>query len=249
MSTRTAATGLWQKGSGLSASKIKWFAIVCMLVDHIAWAFVPTFSVLGFVLHAFGRMTAPGMCFFLVEGYVYTHNIKKYLLRLGIFALLSWPCFSYFETGSVLTHNMGMIWSLFFTLLAVYTCDRVQDSALKMLCILGCAAATQLGDWPIFCIVFALVFWYFRGNFRYRAIGFTVGGVLAALMCAWHTPDNFLFTFLMQVCVLLALIPLHFYNGQRGGKAHPALNKWFFYIFYPTHLLLLGLLQHLILGH
>ncbi|WOC33400.1 MULTISPECIES: TraX family protein [Caproicibacterium] len=224
---------------GLSASAIKWFAIACMLIDHIAWAFVPTLSAAGFALHAFGRITAPCMCFFLAEGYHYTHNVRKYLLRLGVFALLSWPCYSYFESGT-LRPETGMIWTLFFSLLAILSYDRIQNTALRVLAIAGCIAATLLGDWPIFGVVFTLVFWIYRGDFKKQALGF----ILSALVCAaFFSQLRSMRLFAMQLCVLLALFPLALYNGRRGGETHPRLNKWAFYIFYPVHLLLLGLLE------
>lgn len=228
---------------GLCASTIKWFAIVCMFFDHVAWAFLPTFSALGFVMHAFGRITAPCMCYFITEGYCHTHSVPKYLCRLGIFALISWPCFSYFEKGT-LSFSMGMIWSLFFALLAICAYDKIDNFLLKLLAVLSCIAATLLGDWPIFCVVFTLVFWIFRGNFKRQAFGF----VLAALAMATYFSrfSSFQF-FVMQLCVLFALIPLALYNGSRGGQSCPQLNKWAFYVFYPAHLLALGILKYVIL--
>ena len=56
-----------------------------MLIDHIAWAFVPTASLLGQVMHVIGRLTGPTMAYMLAEGYHYTRNVKKYAMRLGIF--------------------------------------------------------------------------------------------------------------------------------------------------------------------
>lgn len=230
---------------GLSASTIKWFAIACMFADHVAWAFLPTFSALGFTLHAFGRITAPCMCYFIVEGYSHTHSVQKYLLRLGVFALISWPCFSFYETGT-LTFRMGMIWSLFFALLAVCAFDKISNPVLKLLGVLICAVATQIGDWPIFCVVFTLIFWIFRGSFRAQALVFAGAAVIMAVGFSYRSLHAVPFT-LMQLCVLLALIPLVLYNGRRGGESCPQLNKWAFYVFYPAHLLLLGLIKYIVL--
>ncbi|MCM1330636.1 MAG: conjugal transfer protein TraX [Ruminococcus sp.] len=88
-----------EKG-GLSANALKYIAAAAMLVDHIAWCFVETYSVLGQIMHVVGRLTAPIMCYFIAEGYYYTRNVKKYLLRLGIFAVISWFPFVYMEYGT-----------------------------------------------------------------------------------------------------------------------------------------------------
>ena len=90
------------KVKGLSGTTIKFIAIAAMLIDHIAWAFVPTYSVFGQIMHVIGRITASIMCFFVAEGYYYTKNVKKYVLRLAIFALISHVPFIFFETENSL---------------------------------------------------------------------------------------------------------------------------------------------------
>ena len=69
----------------LDANAIKLIAIIAMTVDHITWAIFPGTQAVWYVfaLHVVGRLTAPIMWFFIAEGYHYTHNIKKYLLRLA----------------------------------------------------------------------------------------------------------------------------------------------------------------------
>ena len=71
----------------LNRNQLKYLVIAAMLIDHIAWAFVPTASLLGQVMHVIGRLTGPTMAYMLAEGYHYTRNVKKYAVRLGIFAV------------------------------------------------------------------------------------------------------------------------------------------------------------------
>lgn len=73
----------------LSRDAIKYIAVFAMLLDHIAWTFLPFGTAVSQVFHSFGRITAPVMCFFISEGYVYTKSKKKYMLRLFVFALIS----------------------------------------------------------------------------------------------------------------------------------------------------------------
>ena len=77
------------KKKGITASDLKYIAILAMFIDHVGWLAVPTASPLGQIMHAIGRITAPVMCFFLSEGYHYTSNFKKYVMRMGIFAVIS----------------------------------------------------------------------------------------------------------------------------------------------------------------
>jgi TraX protein. len=61
----------------LNRNHLKYLAIVAMVVDHVAWAFVPTVSLLGQLMHLFGRLTGPLMAFFLAEGYAHTRDVKN----------------------------------------------------------------------------------------------------------------------------------------------------------------------------
>ena len=85
------------QSNGLNRNQLKYLVIVAMLIDHIAWAFVPLDTLLGQVMHGIGRLTGPTMAYFVAEGYHYTRNVRKYAVRLGVFALFSWVPFVYFE--------------------------------------------------------------------------------------------------------------------------------------------------------
>ena len=65
----------------LNRNQIKYIVIVAMLLDHIAWAFVPLQSWQGQLMHMIGRLTGPTMAYFIAEGYMHTRNVKKYAQR------------------------------------------------------------------------------------------------------------------------------------------------------------------------
>ncbi len=77
--------------SGLDSNMLKLIAIAAMTADHIAWLLFPGYPTdpLPIILHIIGRLTCPIMCFFIAEGYHYTRNIKKYMARLFVFAVIS----------------------------------------------------------------------------------------------------------------------------------------------------------------
>ena len=66
---------------------LKYIAVAAMLCDHIALVFVGMNNPVGVAMRVFGRLTAPLMCYFLVEGFVHTRSKKKYGIRLFIFAI------------------------------------------------------------------------------------------------------------------------------------------------------------------
>lgn len=53
------------------------------------------------ICHILGRIAFPIFCFLLVEGFFHTHNLKKYILNLGIFALISEPIYDLACAGTL----------------------------------------------------------------------------------------------------------------------------------------------------
>ena len=53
------------------------------------------------MMHFVGRLTGPTMCFFIAEGYRKTRSFPRYLLRLGVFALISQLPFTYYSMGAL----------------------------------------------------------------------------------------------------------------------------------------------------
>ncbi len=237
----------------LSADVIKYIAAAAMLIDHIAWCFVDTYSVPGQIMHTIGRITAPIMCYFIACGYHYTRNVKKYLLRLGIFAVISYIPFVYMETGALpfgvgeggiwFNPMQSVIYTLFLglcALIAVHsenTSKPIRWLTVGILCVLS-----VFGDWPFFAVIWILLFDKFRGDFRKQAIAFAVSSVLLNFLVFIVIMGITVKESLFQLGVLLALIPLYFYNEEKGRRG--GFSKWFFYVFYPLHMLILGIIKY-----
>lgn len=239
------------KLKGLDATTIKFIAIFAMLIDHIAWAFVPTYSPLGQVMHIIGRITASIMCFFIAEGYYYTKNVKRYVCRLAIFALISHIPFIFFETGRIMIiGNTGVIYTLCLSLIAIIVYDKVKNKFLKVLSIIAICIIACFGDWIFIAILMSLNFWKHRGDFKKIAIEHCIiTGIFLLIMCKMYTIMGYpIRNTFFQGGMLLALPILYLYNGKKGEFAdkHKKLSKWVFYIFYPLHLFIIGLLKYIL---
>lgn len=248
---------LIKKESGLSACAIKYIAVIAMLIDHIAWCFVDTCSIAGEIMHIIGRLTAPIMTYFIAEGFYYTRNVNKYLLRLGAFALISYPAFIYMEFGTLpvvsdgngsvsILPDQGVIYTFFMTVLALKTMHSEKlNKALKYVIVLLLCMASLIGDWLFFPIVWALLFDKYRGDFRKQAGAFAVSSfIMMGIFVLPGLMRGNIWESLFQAGVFLALIPLSLYNGKRGEVLGKNADKWFFYIFYPLHMLILGYIKY-----
>ena len=210
-----------------------------MLVDHVAWAFVLTGSLLGQLMHFVGRMTGPVMAFFLAEGYLHTRSVKRYALRLGVFALLSWPACSLFEFGYWPSLFFGAIFTLFLGLLAIWIWDKsgwhtwIKILVVSILCLLS-----LYGDWPLFDVLWPLCFFLFHEDKKRKWGSYYMIGLWSGIVPLLVSGTRQLF----QIGVLFVPFLLEYcYNGEGGGKK--PFHKWFFFAFYPLHLLILWYLK------
>ncbi len=238
----------------LSSNQIKIIAIIAMTADHIAWALYPSYQkdLLPVLLHIIGRITCPIMCYFVAEGFYHTRNINKYTARLFVFALISHVPYMLssvnfvdmrslipFYYGSVLDQT-SVMWSLAWGLvmLRVANSEKIKSGLKIILVILICLVSFP-SDWSCIAALCVLSFGTNRGNFKAQMLLMIFYTVLYALVYFLALDKTYA---LIQMAVVLAIPLLAAYNGERGKN--PLVNKamkWVFYIYYPLHLLIIGL--------
>ncbi len=224
----------------LNRNHIKYLAIIAMLIDHIAWAFVPTASPLGQVLHFIGRLTGPTMAIFVAEGYIHTSDRRKYAIRLGIFALISWVPFSLFEEGRWPTLRFGVIYSLFLAYLAIWIWDQAKLIVeFKILIVMILCLFTMYGDWSYADVLWAFFYYlFYKDNIKKWFVFILIIAMDLFRFISAYGIKREMFQFGL---LLVPIIFIFLYNGEAGSKK--PFHKWFFYIFYPAHLLVLFVLK------
>ncbi len=247
-----------KKSSGLTGSHLKWIAILTMLLDHIGAVLLEngllqkiadavlagnSFDYLvadyhfwyntDMVLRFIGRLAFPLFCFLLVEGFLHTKNVKKYALRLGLFAILSEIPFDLAVHNTIFNLNsQNVFFTLLIGLLVLWGLSCFEETLppklalCRYICALTGMAAAHFfqTDYAAFGVLLIVLLYEFRSNKKWQCIA---GAVLMAFKS--HTgPLAFLFIF--------------FYNGKRGRQ----LPRYFFYAFYPVHLLVLVVVRQFI---
>ena len=243
----TAVTS--ERRGGLSASAVKYIAIIAMFFDHFAYLFLPNDSLLYGEIRFFGRITAATMCFFICEGYHHTHDLKKYFLRLGIFAFISHFAFTYACHGSVLVIGTeSVIATLLLSLLAVHivNTDKV-DKALKLPALLTVLYLASFCDWGMDAVLFTLAFEFARGKRSVQALAYLAVAFVRRLLPLLLASMNDFSVFTSKWYTIGLVLPagiIMLCNGERGGGKHGNWSKWFFYVFYPAHLFVLGFIKY-----
>ena len=231
----------------MSTFALKILAIITMLIDHAGVLLIPQNTPQYVVFRAVGRIAFPIFAFLIVEGYFHTRDISKYMKRLAVFAIISEIPYNLLLSGqalSVAKHSNLVLYeqlfntsgqNVFFTLLAglaaIYCMKKYERSKYSTVLLpLALALAAELlhTDYGAFGVVTIIFFYVFRNN-RLSAIA-SVGALNIAFACLGFFDSNAY----IQGFAVLAMIPIYFYSGNKG----PSL-KYFFYAFYPVHILLL----------
>lgn len=238
---------------GLNSNHLKFIAIAAMTVDHIADLMFPQFPAepVAIILHLIGRITAPIMWFFICEGFFYTRNLKKYICRMLIFAVISHfaYCFAFginfipFSKGEVLNQT-SVILPLCGGLCALWvmkgnnSLKKWQKYALLILI----DVVTFPSDWSCIAVMAILAMYERRGNpeKQTRDMMIWVAVYAAVIFFCMNKVQG-----LIQLGVILVYPFIKTYNGERGKAKW---TKWLFYIYYPAHLVIIGIFRILIYG-
>ena len=222
---------------GLNRNQLKYIAIIAMILDHIAFLFIPSYSFAYKVCRIIGKLTAPIMCYFLAEGFSYTSSKTKYGIRLLIFAIISQFAFSLVFYKTLFVFNFNMIFTLFLCFLLLVSYENIRNKLLKWLTILILVITSNFCDWGIFAPLWVLVFYIFRGKVSKQAISYYLITTLIIIVKCIIINNYSWSNILIQLGLFLFVPILYLYNGKKGNSNY--FHKWFFYIFYPLHLLIL----------
>lgn len=228
----------------MTGSILKLIACIAMLLDHMA-AFLPgdfmgmtdTLFMIGekavtmrLIMNSIGRIAFPIFAFLITEGFVHTHDLRKYGLRLLIFAFISEIPWNLARSGDLLCPRQNVFFTLLLGYLGLCMIEYFRNDRRKM------AGAL---------VLLLLISLFLRADYGSFGFGF--------IILLYVLRDKKFIMAVIACCVLpsrwiggAGFIPILMYNGNRGftkGK----WTKYAFYIFYPLHLLVLYLVRTYIL--
>ena len=226
----------------LDGTTLKIIAMVSMVFDHVGDMFFPSVMWPRMI----GRLAMPIFSFFIAEGFAHTRDKKKYLGRLGLFALISEIPFDLAFDGRLGLGHQNIMLTFFLAVSALLLFDRIRGgngpegeripvgkTVLGVLAIAGIAALALLlrADYTVFAVVAVFLFYVLRQKHPLLRSGVGVAFLALTRTMGYYVATGF------------SLIPLALYNGQKGRGL-----KWLFYAFYPGHLLGLAAIRHFLRG-
>ena len=230
----------------LDSLTLKLLAMALMLCDHL-WA-----TVLPGVmwLTAVGRIAFPIFAFQVAEGFQRTHDRKKYLLRMLVFALISEIPFNYlYYSSPVFPFHQNVMFTFVLAILLLLGVEKFRAKG-RIAYLLAAAAAVFLGyilgtvtmvDYYGCGVVTVLLFYFCRG-WKWGWLPELLGLLyLNGVVLAGEELTAFGVTFPEQGLAVLALVPILCYRGRQGP--HSRAIQYACYAFYPVHMLILFLAQ------
>ena len=226
-------------------------AMIFMLCDHMWGVSLVNHDVFTCI----GRLTFPIYAFLIVEGYFHTSNLKKYVKRLFLFAVISEIPFN-LVMGSRWFYplHQNVLWSFLISIGLIHWNEKTKEKqlwkrvlvGLATVCIAYIVGIITFVDYYNAGILMVLTFYFFRGKKWWNYIG--------QLACMWYINVEMLQGFGYEISLLgntyfiarqgialLSLILIWAYKGRQGY--HSKKLQYFYYIFYPLHLLILGCLK------
>ncbi len=226
-------------------------AMIFMLCDHLWGTIVQGNDWLTCI----GRLTFPIYAFMIVEGYFHTKNLKKYVGRLLLFAIISEIPFN-LAMGSRIFYpiHQNVLWSFLISIGLIHWNEKTKEKkiwkrilvALASVLIGSIVGLITFVDFYHAGVLMVLVFYFFRGRKWWCYLG--------QLICLWYINFDMLgglqyeinimdqiYYISRQGFAILALIPIWLYKGKQGYYSKTL--QYIYYAFYPLHLLILGILK------
>ena len=236
----------------ITSAALHIMAMVFMLCDHLWGTVVPGNDWLTCV----GRLAFPIFAFMIVEGYFHTRDLKKYVLRMLIFALITELPFNLAIGGNFFyPMHQNVLWTFLIAIGLIYLNERARVIGKIWLSILVGVGTAVLGvavglltmaDYYHVGVLTVLVFYFFRQRKWWSYLG--------QLVCLWYLNFEMLggfgyvfemfgreFFFPRQGLAILALIPIWLYRGKQGY--YNKVMKHIYYWFYPAHLAVLWIIS------
>ena len=219
---------------GLSSFQLKVIAIITMTIDHTGITLLRGTQYYD-ICRNIGRLAFPIFCFLITEGFTKTRDVKKYALRLLIFACISEIPFNYMLDGRWFSFkHQNVFFTLLLGLLLIWWYSYFNLKNRYYIALAGVPAFMAVAyllktDYSWWGVMLIFLFYAFKDKLLYAA-GFT-----GASMLLYGGREKY---------AVFSLVPIMLYNGKKGHSI-----KYFFYAYYPLHIIILCVLRYYIRYH
>ena len=221
----------------INGAQLKYIAFASMFIDHFNKAIITPFltgsgplNVITSIFDILGRIAFPIFCFCIVEGFFKTKSRWKYLRNLLVFATISEIPYDMFQSAVFInTRSQNILWGLALGLFTIMIIDKLKEKIKKrpvwIFVSIIIVALSSLGsmlisaDYEYYAIIIIYIYYLFYDK---RLLASSLGFLVI----------------IKEIYAILGFATVLLYNGEKGKQ-----NKVFNYLFYPVHLLILGIIR------
>lgn len=264
-------------GGGLPSSALRNIAVISMMIDHIGMVLYSPYLVetevanwysdpLFCTLSTIGRLAFPLFAYMIAEGAFYTHDRKKYALKLFVLSMVSIvPYHLAFNRTYFSWKSQNVFFGLLLGLLAIMVIEWIDKKCagkpatktrapktffkvwvLAMICAVAQVMKTDFG---LMGVLLILAFYFFRDDrkkqFTWAIVAFVAGFYLYSLFFftkyiggyeSLAKYSQFILNYQTREIAGLLSFIIIAIYNEEKGKSLP---RGFYYWFYPVHLLVL----------
>jgi len=217
----------------MTLKTLKWIAIITMTLDHIAVYLLSPAYPLYYIFRGLGRIAFPLFAFFIAEGFIHTRSVKKYFLRLLVFALVIEISLAVFFLATGVNYMIvsNIFWTLLLGLLAVILISKKKWYFFLLGISLVIIAEWVRVNYGGYGVILIIIFSFFKEKWKILLFVSIANFIFVGYPISYIIPFETQFRSPIQWLAMVALIPIFLYNGKLGK-----FNKYFFYLYYPLHL-------------
>ena len=221
---------LYLQGFDLGRELLKWVAIVTMTVDHVGAILYPEFTVLRLI----GRLSFPLFAYLLVLGMESTRNLRNYLTRLFVFALISQvPFFLALEVepfgylNIFFTLSFGLLFVHFFKKTSIYAMVPLFASFILPI------------DYGVYGIAMIACMYILNQDTKFGVASL----VLLNVLFLWPFSSQFLSIAALPFILVHRIGSFKLVRKANEKIVFPLWRKYFFYVYYPLQFVVLYIIN------
>lgn len=228
---------------------IKLIAMITMTINHIAIVFMKPDSWIYYLLCGIGYFTGIVMVDFLLSGYHQTKSRKKYFLRLLLFGVISQIPYTYAFTQN--GGRLNMLFSLCICFVIIWVLEEADNKIYQVIIITLAFIVSFYCDWPLLAPLLTLLLYFGEKSPEKKLLLQGIFVVVFWVLQFWDGQETFSlstnlkYSTLSIVGVVIAFGVLNCLYDSKSKRGRSVFLKWFFYLFYPLHLLIIGIAERM----
>ncbi len=253
----------------IDAYRLKCFALVFMIIDHIHTYLYECYQVMPLWTGIVTRFVSPLFLYLMIDGFYHTRSRGKFFARLMGAAVIMQTGnilinyafhkpnpisdgFSYYNLmmqGNNIFLTLALLFALIWCLEQIKLRNHAVLFGLLGLVVAGLSVFTE-GGYVLLPIT--IVMWIFYGNKKKQCIGIAIVCLVFFAFALFAYKDfcniNGYCSLYSYLCLdnnwgIALVIPfIYLYNGERGKNTK--FSKYLFYVIYPLHLWILYIMNY-----